>query len=125
MLSRRLGADVRRVGDDAAGDHLVGTIGSGARQVLLLANGARKTGPVTEAVLGEVTTDVPLSYVQKYVADGGNMTFVLDETAAAELLANAPALAERGYELVDHRDEPYPSVTSITFARSPQTGTLS
>ena len=96
-----------------------------ARQVLLLANGARKTGPVTEAVLGEVTTDVPLSYVQKYVADGGNMTFVLDETAAAELLANAPALAERGYELVDHRDEPYPSVTSITFARSPQTGTLS
>lgn len=95
-----------------------------ARQVLLLANGARKTGPVTEAVLGEVTTDVPLSYVQKYVADGGNMTFVLDETAA-ELLANAPASAERGYELVDHRDEPYPSVTSITFARSPQTGTLS
>ena len=46
-------------------------------------------------------------------------------TAAAELLANAPALAERGYELADHRDEPYPSVTSITFARSPQTGTLS
>lgn len=96
-----------------------------ARKVLLLANGARKTGPVTEAVLGEVTTDVPLSYVQNYVAEGGDLTFVLDQTAAEGLLANAPALAQRGYELVDHRGEPYPSVASLTFTRSPQTGTLS
>lgn len=95
-----------------------------ARRVLLLANGARKTAPIAEAVLGEVTTDVPLSYAQRYVADGGDLTFVLDEAAAADLLQNAETVAARGIELVDHRGEPYEPVSSISFARSPITGAL-
>ena len=41
-----------------------------APTVVLLANGSRKTGPVAESVLGEVTCDVPISYGQKYAADG-------------------------------------------------------
>lgn len=95
-----------------------------ARQVLLLANGARKTGPVTEAVLGEVTTDVPLSYCQRYVAEGGDLTFVLDATAAADLLAAPDALAARGIELIDHRGEAYEPLSALSFVRSPVTGTL-
>jgi len=95
-----------------------------ARQVLLLAHGARKTGPVTEAVLGEVTTDVPLSYCQRYVAEGGDLTFVLDATAAADLLAAPDALAARGIELIDHRGEAYEPLSALSFVRSPVTGTL-
>lgn len=41
-----------------------------ARTVVLVANGARKTNPVTEAILGDVTPDVPISYGQKYAAEG-------------------------------------------------------
>lgn len=95
-----------------------------ARQVLLVANDARKTGPVTEAVLGEITADVPLSYCQKYVADGGHLTFVLAEAAAAGLLARREEVAARGIEVVDHRGEPYEPVASLMFSRSPGTGTL-
>jgi len=60
-----------------------------APTVVLLANGPRKTGPVAESVLGAVTCDVPISYGQKHAAEGGNMLYVLDEAAAAELLAAA------------------------------------
>ncbi len=95
-----------------------------ARQVLLVANGARKTGPITEAVLGEVTPDVPLSYGQRYVAEGGDLTFVLDATAAAGLLAAPEALAARGIEVIDHRGEDYPALNTLAFVRSPVTGTL-
>jgi len=96
-----------------------------ARRVLLVANGARKTGPVAEAVLGEITPDVPLSYGQRYVAEGGDLTFVLDATAAADLLADPDALAARGVELVDHRGEPYRPLAEVTFVRSADTGLLS
>lgn len=95
-----------------------------ARQVLMVANGPRKTGPVAEAVLGEVTPDVPLSYGQRYVADGGDLTFVLDEKAAADLLDRADEVNARGYQIVDHREEPYESLSTVAFSWSPQTGTL-
>lgn len=95
-----------------------------ARQVLMVANGTRKTGPVTEAVLGEVTPDVPLSYGQAYVADGGDLAFVLDEAAASGLLERADEVRARDIELVDHRDEDYPRLDSISFVRHPVTGAL-
>ena len=95
-----------------------------AREVLLLAGGSRKTGPVTEAVLGEVTPDVPLSYAQRYAAEGGHLTFVLDESAASGLLARADELAARGVDLVDRRDEPAEPLASVTFSRSAETGRL-
>ncbi len=95
-----------------------------ARKVLMVANGPRKTGPVAEAVLGAVTPDVPLSYGQKYVADGGDLTFVLDEKAAAELLDRADEVAARGFEIIDHRGEPYESMATVAFYCAPQNGTL-
>ena len=74
-----------------------------ACQIVLLANGSRKTAPITEAVLGEVTTDVPLSYVHNYVADGGQISFVLDTEAAAGLLDRLDEVKAKGIEIVDHR----------------------
>ena len=95
-----------------------------ARSVLLLANGARKTGPVAEALLGEVHSDVPISYGQQYAAAGGEMLYVLDEAAAAELLRAQNALRDRGYGLVDLRAEAYEKVENLRFARDPKTGRL-
>jgi glucosamine-6-phosphate deaminase len=77
-----------------------------AATIVLLANGARKTGPVAESVLGEVTRDVPISYGQKYAAQGGNLVYVLDEAAAAEVLTRQAEAEAKGYEIIDVRDKP-------------------
>jgi len=74
-----------------------------AATVVLLANGPRKTGPVAESVLGDVTCDVPISYGQKFAAEGGNMIYVLDEAAAAELLDRRSEVEAKGYEIIDVR----------------------
>ncbi len=74
-----------------------------APTVVLLANGSRKTGPVVESILGEVTCDVPISYGQQYVAMGGNLIYVLDEAAGAEALAKRATIELRGYEIIDLR----------------------
>lgn len=95
-----------------------------AGTVVLVANGARKTGPVTEAILGSVTSDVPISYGQKYAAQGGNMVYVIDEIAAAELLKAEPEVKAKGYEIVDMRGTPYEPVEALTFVRNPETGRL-
>lgn len=76
-----------------------------AATVVLLANGPRKTGPVAESVLGEVTCEVPISYGQKFAAAGGNLIYVLDEAAAAELLAHHDEVEARGCEIIDVRDQ--------------------
>jgi glucosamine-6-phosphate deaminase len=75
-----------------------------ARTVVLVANGGRKTGPVAESILGDVTPDVPISYGQKYSAAGGNLIYVLDEAAAAEVLARRAECEAKGYEIVDMRE---------------------
>ena len=77
-----------------------------AATIVLLANGARKTGPVAESVLGEVTCDVPISYGQKYAAQGGNLIYVLDEAAASEVLASRAEAEAKGCEIIDMRDRP-------------------
>ncbi len=74
-----------------------------AKTVLLVANGERKTGPIAESLLGEVTADVPISYGQKYAQDGGNMIYVLDAPAAKDILEKADELKAKGIELVDQR----------------------
>jgi glucosamine-6-phosphate deaminase len=74
-----------------------------ASSIVLVANGRRKTGPVTESVLGEITSDVPISYGQKYVAEGGNLTYVLDEAAAEGILARRDDAEAKGYVVVDLR----------------------
>lgn len=74
-----------------------------ARRVVLVANGSRKTGPIAESILGEVTPDVPLSYGQEYAARGGDLAFVLDEVAAAGLLERQEEVLKKGVVLVDLR----------------------
>jgi len=76
-----------------------------APTIVLVANGPRKTGPVAESVLGDVICEVPISYGQTYVARGGNLTYVLDEAAAAELLARRDEVEAKGYEMIDLRGE--------------------
>ena len=90
-----------------------------ARTVVLLANGERKTGPVTEAVLGEITCDVPSSYGQTMVERGGTLVYVLDEAAAAELLERPAEVAAQGWHVIDLRGRPYTRVADLAFARDP------
>lgn len=59
-----------------------------ARTVVLLANGARKTAVICESILGPATCDVPASRGQKFVEEGGTLTYVLDQAAADEVLAH-------------------------------------
>jgi glucosamine-6-phosphate deaminase len=75
-----------------------------APTVVLLASGGRKTGPVAESVLGQVSCDVPISYGQTYAAAGGDLCYVLDEAAAAELLAQRSEAEAKGCEFVDLRE---------------------
>ncbi|MBM4310685.1 MAG: 6-phosphogluconolactonase [Deltaproteobacteria bacterium] len=93
-----------------------------ARTVVLLANGKRKTGPVAESILGPVSSDVPISYGQRYAADGGAMVYVLDQDAAAEVLAQKQAVTARGYEIIDLRGRPYEKIEMLAFTRNPATG---
>ena len=72
-----------------------------ARNVVLLANGDRKIESVTRSLLGKVTPEVPISYGQKYAANGGNLIYVLDRTAARGLLAKRAELKARKIVLED------------------------
>ena len=72
-----------------------------ARNVVLLANGERKIESVTRSLLAEATPEVPISYGQKYVNNGGNLIYVLDRIAARDLLANMAALKARKITLED------------------------
>lgn len=74
-----------------------------AKTVLLVANGDRKNGPVAEALLGEITADVPISFGQEYSRNGGKMIYVLDEKAAGEILDKIDQLKNKGYEIEDRR----------------------
>ncbi len=95
-----------------------------AATVVLLANGARKTGPVAESVFGEVTCDVPISYGQKYgpvdakaLPPGTALQDALwmclyDPSAklgmanTAEVLARRAEAEAKGCEVIDLRDQP-------------------
>jgi len=61
-----------------------------AREALLLAKGEGKAAAVARAVCGEETADTPASWLQSH----GNCTFVLDHTAAADIVAVAGAEAK-------------------------------
>ena len=95
-----------------------------ARKIILLANGKRKTGPVAESILGPVTCDVPISYGQKYAAGGGIMIYVLDEDAAAEVLAQESEVKRKGYAVIDMRSMPYEKVADLAFTRNPLTNLM-
>jgi glucosamine-6-phosphate deaminase len=70
-----------------------------AGAVVLLANGERKTKPVADSLLKEVSPDVPISYGQVYAQKGGHLIYVLDQIAARELLAYKKVLKEKRVEI--------------------------
>ncbi|HOX16608.1 MAG TPA: 6-phosphogluconolactonase [Smithellaceae bacterium] len=70
-----------------------------AKTVVLLANGARKTESVTRSLLGDITSEIPISYGQQYAEQGGELIYVLDRVAAEGLLANPKELKNRGIVL--------------------------
>ncbi|MBN1427278.1 MAG: 6-phosphogluconolactonase [Anaerolineae bacterium] len=86
-----------------------------ARTVVLLANGTRKTGPICDSVLGPVTCDVPVSYGQTFVDKGGMLVYVLDEPAAAGLLARRTEVEARGYQIIDVRDQHCEQAADLAF----------
>jgi glucosamine-6-phosphate deaminase len=95
-----------------------------ARKIVLLASGERKTGPVAESILGDVTCDVPISYGQRYAAGGGTLIYVLDEAAAAEVLAREGEVKNRGYSMIDMRGMPCEKVSDLAFTRNPLTNLM-
>jgi glucosamine-6-phosphate deaminase len=95
-----------------------------ARTVVLLASGARKTGPVLESILGDVSCDVPISYGQRQVADGGDLIYVLDEAAAAGVLSHEAEVRAKGCEIVDRRGESCEPVQALAFTRNADTGLM-
>ena len=72
-----------------------------ARNVVLLANGERKVESVTQSLLGEVTSEVPISYGQKYTDNGGTLIYVLDKIAGRDLLTHKGVLKEKKIVLED------------------------
>jgi glucosamine-6-phosphate deaminase len=74
-----------------------------ARNVILLANGERKRAPVARSLLEGVSTDVPISYGQRYVKNGGNLVYVVDAIAGADLVKSRSSLAAKNIELEDLR----------------------
>lgn len=74
-----------------------------AKTVVLVANGKRKTGPVAESILGPITSEVPISYGQKFAEEGGNMIYVLDEAAAEGLIGKEADLKKKGVKVIDKR----------------------
>lgn len=95
-----------------------------ARTVLLLANGSRKNTPVAQSLLGDVTCELPISYGQKYAAEGGDLIYILDEAASLDLLAAQSQVSSKGYKIIDKRNEPYGKVEEVMFWRHPQTNLL-
>lgn len=70
-----------------------------AKAVLLLANGKRKAEPVAASLLEDVNEQVPISYGQVLAGRGGEMTYVLDREAAAEVLTQRDRIESRGIEI--------------------------
>ncbi len=71
-------------------------------EVLLLANGKRKTAPIEEALLGGVTELVPISGCQEF-AKYGKVIWVVDEIAAEKILGKESLLERKGIQIKDLR----------------------
>ena len=70
-----------------------------AQSVVLLASGRRKSDPVAESLLGQMTPAVPISYGQRYAEKGGNLIYVIDRQAARKLLNSEEELGRKGIRL--------------------------
>jgi glucosamine-6-phosphate deaminase len=73
-----------------------------AKTVILLANGERKVQAVTESLLEDPTSEVPISYGQIYSQNGGNLIYVLDKIAGRDLLSNKDVLKNKGISITNY-----------------------
>jgi len=67
-----------------------------AREVILLANGERKTEAITKSLLNDPTPEIPISYGQIYSENGGNLIYIIDKIAGRGLLTNKNILEQKG-----------------------------
>ncbi len=96
-----------------------------ARQVLLLASGARKSEPLAASLADAPSPAVPISYSQLHAQRGGTTTYVVDSAAAAGILARRAEIEAKGIAISDLRDAPAVApLASIAFTRDPASGTL-
>jgi glucosamine-6-phosphate deaminase len=92
-----------------------------ARKVLLLANGARKAGPIAESLLKDPSPMVPISYGQIFSKNGGDMIYVIDREAAAHIIDRVDELERRNIQVEDIGDsEAIQKVEDLQFFRNPE-----
>ena len=70
-----------------------------AKMVVLLASGKRKVKSVIESLIGDPTSDVPISYGQKYSERGGNLIYVVDKVVGRGLIDNRKVLKQKGIKI--------------------------
>ncbi|HDR16822.1 MAG TPA: 6-phosphogluconolactonase [Desulfobacteraceae bacterium] len=70
-----------------------------ARTVVLLASGERKRHPVALSLLERPTAEIPISYGRIYGRNGGEMIYIIDKSAAEELLAGRDVLKRKQVEI--------------------------
>ena len=93
-----------------------------ARKVVLLANGGRKAGPIAESLLKDPSPLVPISYGQIFSGNGGDMIYVIDREAAADIVNRVDELERRGIQVEDIGDsEAMQRVEDLQFSRNPET----
>lgn len=96
-----------------------------ARHVLLLASGTRKAEPVAASLADDPSPAVPISYAQLAAAAGHRITYVIDQAAAASVLARRAEIEARGIEIEDLSSTPSPiRVSDLAFTRDPSTSLL-
>jgi len=71
-------------------------------EVLLIANGERKRGPVGGALLEDVNCEVPISGCQEF-AKSGKVIWVVDYEAGKDVLDNKKIVEDKGIEVCDLR----------------------
>ncbi|MBI2655606.1 6-phosphogluconolactonase [Candidatus Woesearchaeota archaeon] len=74
-----------------------------SRNILLLASGGRKAECISKSLLGQATSEVPISGLYTYAQNGGNVTYVLDEDAAKGILGRDALLNKKGIAIKDLR----------------------
>jgi glucosamine-6-phosphate deaminase len=67
-----------------------------ARRILLLAMGSRKAKSVALSLAEPPTDDIPISYGQIYSERGGDLLYVIDREAAADVLQRLDEIRSRG-----------------------------
>ncbi|MFJ1263058.1 glucosamine-6-phosphate deaminase [Capnocytophaga canis] len=78
----------------------VGTV-LAARRVVLLAWGASKASIIAKTIEGEVSSQIPATFLQEHK----NTTFVIDETAASELIRNKTPWLVGDYDFNNKNEE--------------------